>query len=112
MSLLSDLTIAYEVLADDPIEQGIRYGHSVLDALSARIITPRLPEPVLETAAAYSYQAPLSFVDRTVPAVKAPRSPMRRDITSRMRRGSTSHVSRQTIAPGRAYTTRSMIGAL
>lgn len=34
MSLLSDLALAYETLADDPIEMGIHYGKSVLKALS------------------------------------------------------------------------------
>jgi hypothetical protein len=34
MSLLDSLTLAYETLADDPIEVSIQYGKSILQAVS------------------------------------------------------------------------------
>lgn len=109
MSLLSDLTIAYEVLADDPIEQGIRYGHSVLDALSAKIITPRLPEPVLETAAAYSYKMPITESVITQPQ----RTEVQPRIQSRLRRESAGYSSRGFKTRSSVdYTRRAMVGSL
>lgn len=35
MSLLSNLTLAYENLVDDPIEMGIAYGKSILSAVGS-----------------------------------------------------------------------------
>ena len=35
MSLLADLKLSYEMLADDPVEVGIHFGKSVLDVASA-----------------------------------------------------------------------------
>lgn len=39
MNLLDDLTLAYEFLADDPIETSIYYGQSILDMLSSKVST-------------------------------------------------------------------------
>lgn len=36
MSLLTNLTLAYETLADDPIEVGIHYGKSILGLFGAQ----------------------------------------------------------------------------
>ena len=36
MSLLSNLTLAYEHLVDDPIEKGISYGKSILSAINGQ----------------------------------------------------------------------------
>ena len=38
MGILTDLNISYEMLADDPIETGIRFGKSILDAMPAQIM--------------------------------------------------------------------------
>jgi len=37
--LLTDLTLGYELLADDPIEVGIHYGKSVLNVLSSSVMS-------------------------------------------------------------------------
>lgn len=61
MSLLADLQLNYENLADDPIDRGIYYGKSVLQALTSPIqlapafaVEPGLTEvtaaPVFRTA--------------------------------------------------------------
>lgn len=36
MNLLDNLTLAYETLADDPIEVSIQYGKSILQAVSPK----------------------------------------------------------------------------
>lgn len=41
MSLLGDLQLDFETLADDPIEMGIHYGKSVLQAVSGRVSMPK-----------------------------------------------------------------------
>ncbi len=41
MSLLGDLQLDFEALADDPIEMGIHYGKSVLQVVSSRVSTPK-----------------------------------------------------------------------
>lgn len=37
MSLLKNLTLSYEMHANDPVEVGIHYGKSILQALSAKV---------------------------------------------------------------------------
>lgn len=104
MSLLQNLTLSYENLADDPIEMGIHYGHSILGALSARLITPRLPEPVLETATAYSYVSPTAEQLRQV---------VSSNMSSRLRRGGSSYISRSiTPRAQMGYTARPLVGSL
>lgn len=41
MSLLSDLQLDFEALADDPIEMGIHYGKTVLQVVSSKVSTPK-----------------------------------------------------------------------
>ena len=40
MSLLGDLRLDFETLADDPIDMGIYYGKSVLQVFSDRVVQP------------------------------------------------------------------------
>ncbi len=40
MSILANLTLAYETLADDPIVKGISYGKSILSTIDAQIVEP------------------------------------------------------------------------
>lgn len=108
MSLLENLTLSYETLADDPIEKGIHYGHSILGALSAKLVTPRLPEPVMETASAYSYSVPSA--DQLVGT--RDRGAISSEMTSRLRRGS-SYVSRGITARTQmGYTSRPLVGQI
>lgn len=113
MSLLTDLHMAYETLADDPIEQGIRYGHSILDSLTT-IVTPRLPEPVVETASAYSYTMPITreIVEQTVvPTSSQTIAPT--GLRSRMIRNSSNYSPRVFKSRSeQSYTRRSMVGTM
>ena len=40
-SLFADITLDFEALADDPIEQGIRYGKNILHVLSDKVAEPK-----------------------------------------------------------------------
>lgn len=41
-SLLADIALDFEALANDPIEMGIHYGKSVLQILSDKVAAPKL----------------------------------------------------------------------
>lgn len=65
MSILADLTLAYETLADDPIVKGISYGKSILSTIDAQLLEP--------TERALAYLPSRSFVARpmqTRPAMR------------------------------------------
>lgn len=115
MSLLSNLTLVYETLADDPIELGIRRGHSVLSALSARLV-PYFPEPALETATAHSYRLPVTervIQNTTEPAITTESFSPALTSSSRARQITTSYTPRGFKSrTTQAYTPRQMVGAL
>ncbi len=114
MSLLSDLTLTYENLADDPIEVGIHYGHSILGALSATLV-PHFPEPVMETASAHSYLLPVT--ERVIQQPEVTRQQARGTISNQMT--GRLRTSRESYTPRgfkpravQGYTPRTLVGTI
>ena len=103
MGLLSNLTLAYETLADDPIEMGIHYGQSILDLIAGPT----------ESVNEHDYQArpQLAPTSRTIT-----RSPI---IAERLRgspavtrRELMNYVTRPVLQASRPIPERVLVGAL
>ncbi len=106
MSLLSNLTLDYEILADDPIEMGIRYGKSILSSVSDTVVAA---EQFVEQQQFKKRQAvPVKLQART-PATRRPQAP-KRDLSSSASRRSFIDYSARSTAMG--YSRRNMVGAL
>lgn len=109
MSLLADLTLSYEILADDPIEVGIHYGKSILQVLSTKLsvqpaaVAPRRP----------------SFYHKQATVTSRPlrnRAAKKRTIDSNVlsRSDYASYTSRRSAeyTETRNYTARTLVGAI
>jgi hypothetical protein len=102
MSTLSDLTLSYETLADDPIEMGIHYGKSVLNVLSGKLT--QLAEPVRAVAPVALARSETSIQSRMI---TRPRPALqRRDFTEQAIR------PRPIFTTSRPLQNRALIGAL
>ncbi len=103
MSLLSDLALAYETLADDPIDMGIHYGKSILKALSGAPkqaeakLRSSLPKPAVRSNIAVRSR----MVSRSQPVAE------RRDFSAAY-----SIRPRQSEVVTRQSQERAMVGAL
>lgn len=103
--LLSELTLDYEILADDPIEMGIHFGQSILNHVSSSIDSARQysNEVVEEVASAAS---------KTVNFISSPRLRVSRQFslegrklkarTVQNRIPTTSYLKRSAVTTGRA----------
>ena len=105
MSLLADLTLNYEMLADDPIEVGIHYGQSILNMLSGTV-----------TAAEHMVQLPkISSRARTPVAPRRANRPDYRAILNRPDQSQTAtrrNFIDYSTRKSQTYTRRTLVGAL
>jgi hypothetical protein len=105
MGLLTDLTLAYEILADDPIERGIHYGQSILNILSQKAQVPMAAVPREQVIAQVTETlAPSRPIERSLrPSLQSPAP--RRDFIN--------YQSRPLVARTRTgYSQRQLVGAL
>lgn len=103
MSLLADLTLAYETLADDPIEMGIHYGKSILHALS-----PSSSSLVPSSHPKESSSSPVSFA-RAASHIQINRTVRRSAVHAETPRASyLNYAARRPVG----YTQRNLVGAL
>jgi len=110
MSILGDLKLAYETLADDPIEVSLYYGHSILSVLP-QSVTPKQP----------AYAVIPNYFARDVPiaqrvyriATPLP-EPVSRELPTQSRgRDYSNFISRSPASRStNAYSPRNLIGAL
>ncbi len=103
MSLLTDLTLAYETLADDPIEVGIHYGKSILRALS-----PSSSSSVSSSDSHKSSSSPVSLA-RVASRIQINRTVRRSVAPTEVPRASyLNYATRRPVG----YTQRNLVGAL
>ena len=114
MSLLSNLTLSYEILADDPIEMGIHYGKSILNALVGKSSQSDSPAAVTAGFTAQRFKQPISprFASRPQPVRRAETAISRTASLSRRDFMDYSIRPRVTETRSVSYTQRSLVGAL
>lgn len=99
MSLLANLNLTYETLADDPIEVGIHYGKSILSVFSPKahaVVKTEAPKfKTVSQARASKLVLPQRQVRRSAPTVSS--------------RANYAHYTPRMNA---AYTQRELVGAL
>lgn len=112
-NLLSELTLDYEILADDPIEMGIHFGQSILNHVSSG----------LDSARQYSSEVVdevSSVASKTVNFISSPRLRVSRQFslegrklkarTVQNRIQTTAYLRRSTVATGRTSGANSFSG--
>ncbi|RTK95140.1 hypothetical protein EKI60_01650 [Candidatus Saccharibacteria bacterium] len=106
MSLLSNLTLDYEILADDPIEMGIRYGKSILSSVSNTVVAA---EQFVEQQQFKKRQTVPVKVQVRATAARRPQAAQRNHSSSSPRRSFIDYSARSTAM---GYSRRNMVGAL
>ncbi len=112
MSLLGDLRLDFETLEDDPIDKGIYYGKSVLQAFSDRIIQPlstTMGDMVMDTKPlpALAKEGTAAYYPRRLAAMKPTYTPRTTSFDRRNFRRDFSSVTARTYA-----NRREMVGSL
>lgn len=108
MSLLSDLALAYETLADDPIEMGIHYGKSVLKVLSGT--TKQAEASLRNSLPSPAVRSNIAVRSRRAPRVQA--AAPRQAATTRRDYSAVYNIRPRAAIVSRQSPARAMVGAI